>query len=533
MVISPTTAKINLEVVPYFKGKGSQINQAKAKAVEQLSHAEMVQKFTGFIQDLINLEVGKLKTAAGNTSNTEVQKTSQGNLDKYNAEKDPTVAPLVKDVAGELAKHVYAVKQFLIEDGLANPDGKEMTFKCKDGAWGSDIVSTSAVELANQALTLVKDGLTHYGINIDASKVTQLQEAIKEELKKPPKPKNETPEVTTEGGTGTTSDSNQSDKAPTADDVENFVKSIQKASPVLANLSKSRKGLEVLSECINSISEEVGLGAVAQATLDKFQNNIFPILADEKKFTHAVSQLDDNERAALKSILTLVHSQADKEITCNEMSAHARNINNSLGANSTSLQNINEEIDNLVKTGESDTQPNTQPNPDRLKIVNKLLKTFEEELKKAGELSSTAEKVTAREEAQTKLLNELKTSLDKKLINVADLKMLKEVLAKPDSANSNYNERANKFLKDLNISTDNLKQWGSMAAMLAVGLMIFCPRAITGVMQPITGLLNTTLGNGISFMLMKHFGGDNQGMNPLAAMMMMMMKNNNQDSKAA
>jgi hypothetical protein len=208
------------------------------------------------------------------------------------------------------------------------------------------------------------------------------------------------------------------------------------------------------------------------------------------------------------------------------MSIHARNINKGLGTNSTSLKSINDGLDELVKTRESDTQPE----PARLKIVNKLLKTFEEELKKAGELSSAAEKVAAREEAQTKLLSNLKSSLDNNLIDVADLKMLKEVLAKPDSANSNYNERANKFLKDLNINTDNLKQWGSMAAMLAVGLMIFCPRAITGVMHTGAGLLNTT----IPLMLMNHFGGtDNQGINSMAAMMMMMMKNNNQDSKTA
>jgi hypothetical protein len=159
--------------------------------------------------------------------------------------------------------------------------------------------------------------------------------------------------------------------------------------------------------------------------------------------------------------------------------------------------------------------------------------TFKEELTKANKLSSTADKVTAREKAQTTLLNELKISLDDKSINVADLKMLKEVLAKPDSANSNYNERANKFLKDLNISTDDLKQWGSMTAMLAVGLIIFCPRAITGVMQAGTGLLNMTLGNGmLPMLLMNGFGGDTkQGMNPIAAMMM--MRNNNQGSKAA
>jgi hypothetical protein len=533
--ISPTI-DFDLSRVTYFKNKGSQINQAKAKAVEQPNHAEMVQKFTGFIQDLINLEVGKLKTAADNTSNTEVQKTSQGNLDKYNAEKDPTVAPLVKDVAGELAKHVYAVKELLVQDSLATQEeGKELRFKANKTGAGGTIAAESAKELASQALESVKDRLSVYGISIDAGKAAQLQTEIIQELKKkPPEPKSETPEVTTEVVTKATSDTKQSDKAPTMDDIENFVKSIQQTSPALANLSKkSRKGLEVLSQRINSISEEVGGGAVDQATLEKFQNTIFPNLADEKKFTDAVSELSQGEKATLKTILCAVHGQADKDMTCNEMSVHARNINKSLGANSTSLKDINDGIDKLIKSQQAlDARHDQQPDPDRLKTVNKLLKTFEEELKKADELSSAAEKVAAREEAQTKLLDKLRVSLDDNSIDVADLEMLKKVLAKPDSANSNYNERANKFLKDLNINTDDLKQWGSMAAMLAVGLIIFCPRAITGAMQAGTGLLNMTLGNGmLPMLLMNGFGGgNNQGINPIAAMM---MRNNNQGSKAA
>ncbi|MEB3314898.1 MAG: hypothetical protein VKK32_01625 [Candidatus Melainabacteria bacterium] len=531
MVIAPTTAtRFNLDAVPYLKGKSSD-QISTAAAVQQPNHAEMVKSFTDFIDSLINLEVGKLQTATSNSSDAEAQQKAQVNLDKYNAAKDSTVAPFVRDVADELAKHVFTVKELLVQDGLAikKADGSTQFL---DKAESN--LNNSVNNLAEQALESVKNRLSGYGINIDTGKATELQKEIIQELKKPPEPKSETPEVTTEVVTQATSDASQSNKASTADDIENFVKSIRQASPALANLSKSRKGLEVLSQRIDSISEEVGGGAVDQATLEKFQNTIFPNLADEKKFTDAVSELSQGEKATLKTILCAVHGQADKNMTCNEMGIHARNINKGLGATSTSLRDINDGIDNLIKShSASDSIHNQQPDPDRLKIVNKMLKTFEEELKKAGELSSAAEKVTAREEAQKKLLNELKESLDDNLIDVADLKMLKEVLAKPDSANSNYNERANKFLKDLNISNDDLKQWGSMAAMLAVGLMIFCPKAITGVMHTGTGLLNMTLGNGIlPLMLMNHFGGDTkQGMNPLAAIMM--MRNNNQASKAA
>lgn len=489
--ISPTI-DFDLSRVTYFKDKGPQIDQAKAKAVEQLSHAEMVTVVTGFIDGLIKSGVGNLEKAAGDGSNAEVQKTPQGNLDKYNAEKDSTVASFKGKVADELAKNIYAVQHLLIEDDLANPDGEQMTFKRKDGAWGSDIVSTSAQELAQQALKSVQDKLSAYGITVNAGETTKLEQVITGELKKPPEPKSETPEVTPPVVTGTTSDSNQSNKAPTADDVENFAKSIRQASQALANLSNSRKGLEVLSQRINSISEEVG-GTVNQATLEKFQNTIFPNLTHEKKFTDAVSELSRGEKATLKTILCAVYSQADKNITCNEMSLHAQNINKSLGADSTSLRDINDGIDNLIKSHSApDSIDNQQPEPARLKIVNNLLKTFEQELTEANKLSSTEKKVTEREKAQTKLLSELKNSLESNLIDVADLKMLKEVLAKPDSANSNYNERANKFLKDLNISTDDLKQWGSMTAMLAVGLMIFCPNAIGNLVKTGTGLVTTT-----------------------------------------
>jgi hypothetical protein len=532
MVITPTTAtKVNFEV-SYLKGKSSE-QISTAAAVQQPSHAEMLTVVTEFIDGLINLDVEKLKTNANGSD--DIARKAKENLNNYTT--DTTVLPFVKEVASDLAKNIYAVKHFLIDAGLAeHKNGQALTFKGNSTGAGGTIAAESAGELASQALQSVHNKLIGYGINIDTSEATVLAlgDKITGELKKPPEAKSETPEVNPPVVTETTSDASQSDKASTSDYIEKFVKNIQQASPALAKLSQSREGLEILLERLNSISETVGLGTVDKDTLKEFQNNIFPNLTDERKFTAAVSKLSEDERAALKTILCAVHCQADKDITCNEMSVHAQNINKNLGTNSTSLENINNGIDGLIQSHQpSDATPDKLPDLANLKKVNQLLVTFKEELTKANKLSSTADKVTAREKAQTTLLNELKISLDDKSINVADLKMLKEVLAKPDSANSNYNERANKFLKDLNISTDDLKQWGSMTAMLAVGLIIFCPRAITGVMQAGTGLLNMTLGNGmLPMLLMNGFGGDTkQGMNPIAAMMM--MRNNNQGSKAA
>ena len=85
----------------------------------------------------------------------------------------------------------------------------------------------------------------------------------------------------------------------------------------------------------------------------------------------------------------------------------------------------------------------------------------------------------------------MKVSYEASEISKEGLEVLVKALKSDDpqaAINNSQKEFASKFLKDLNINADDLKQWGSMAAMVAVGLMIFCPRAITGVVQAGTGL---------------------------------------------
>ncbi|MFM7457854.1 MAG: hypothetical protein ACKO3R_04240 [bacterium] len=535
MVSSPIT--FNLSKVDYFKGKSEAEIKKAQEAAGKLDHAEMVKSFTDFIDNLINLEVGKLEADAKDTSNPKAQKAAKENLDKYNT-NTTTIASFKGEVADDLAKNIYAVKQLLIEGGLANQRGDTLTFKAKNGYRGDKIVLESAKELEKQALASIKERLSACGINIDNAKATELQKEILEQLKKPPAPKNQTDatdaETKTQIQTTETTATKQADpatagtqeaKPPTAEETEKSIKNIINASPALANLVKNIKGLDILLARIESI-ENVETQNPTPENIKKFNKDIFLHIADEAKFKEAISKLDSHEQAALKTILNLVHGQADKEITCNEMSAHARNINNRLGANSTPLEAINNSIDGLISKKESsDTAANQLPIKDNLKRVNKILETFEKGLEEAAKLPSAAARVAARKEAQAELIKDL----DDESINLADLKMLKEVLEKPDSANSSYNKRADKFLKDLNISTDDLKQWGSMAAVLAVGLMIFCPGAINGLVRAGSGLVNMTLGHGVlPMMIMNHFsGGNHQGINPMAAMMMGSNNNKN------
>ena len=185
MVIAPATAQIfDLSKVAYLKDKTHDEISAAA-AVEQPSHAEMVKLVTGFIDNLINLQVGKLATAAGDSSNPEAQQKATNHLNDYNTNKDSSVASFKNEVASGLAKNIYAVKQLLIHDELAeHKDNQELTFKTKDSVDGSSIATESAGELAKQALTLVEQKLLAYGISINNSQATQLQTEIIQELKK-------------------------------------------------------------------------------------------------------------------------------------------------------------------------------------------------------------------------------------------------------------------------------------------------------------------------------------------------------------
>jgi hypothetical protein len=174
MVIAPTTAtKVNFEV-SYLKGKSSE-QISTAAAVQQPSHAQMVAVVTNFIDGLIQSGDGKLEVAAGYGSNAEAQK-------------------IVQEVAGDLAKHVFIVKELLINDRLAKKQegGQRLAFMANTASGtGSYVARESIGELAKQALESVRTNLHSYGIEIDTSKATKLQEVIIQKLQNPPKPKSE------------------------------------------------------------------------------------------------------------------------------------------------------------------------------------------------------------------------------------------------------------------------------------------------------------------------------------------------------
>lgn len=427
MVSNPITANFDLTRVPYLKDRSQeQINTAAE--IQSPSQAEMVKVVTGFIDNLINLEVKNLEKTGDGDSNTEAQNTAQEKLQKYKDEKATTVDPLVQGVAGELAKNIYAVKQFLIDDRLAaQEEANELKFKAKANGSGGNIAAESAKELASQALAFVGERLSSYGIKIDTSLAAQLQTEIIQELKAPPKPKSELP---------------------------------SEAVPELARSAATEAALP--------IEKDTGVAA----KIEEFVEN---------------------------------------------MAKSVTEIKQEIGPGTKLFKELITGITDLINTPPSSTaQASAEAGIPESAKINKLLEEFKEALKEAKSNSIPAERVKARAEAKENFFENLKVSYKASEISKEGLEVLVKALKSDDpqaAINNSQKESASKFLKDLNISADDLKQWGSMAAMVAVGLMIFCPRAITGVVQAGTGLAGMTLGNTASrilpVLIMKHFGGNN------------------------
>jgi len=402
MVSNPITANFDLTRIPYLKDR-SQEQVNTAAEIQSPSQAEMVKVVTGFIDNLINLEVQKLEKIADGDSNTEAQNTAQEKLQKYIDEKATTVDPLVQGVAGELAKNIYAVKQFLIDGRLAaQEEANELKFKANANGSGGNIAAESAKELASQALAFVGERLSAYGIKIDTSLAAQLQTEIIQELKAPPKPKSELP---------------------------------SEAVPELARPAATEAALP--------IEKDTGVAA----KIEKFVENM----------AKSVTEIKQEIGPGTKLFKELIKGIAD-----------------------------------LINTPPSSTaQASAETGIPESAKINELLEEFKEALKEAKSNSIPAERVKARAEAKENFFEKLKVSYEASEISKEGLEVLVKALKSDDpqaAINNSQKEFASKFLKDLNISADDLKQWGSMAAMVAVGLMIFCPRAITGVVQAGTGL---------------------------------------------
>jgi hypothetical protein len=491
--------------VPYLNGKSSeQISQAAT--VHQSSHAEMVTVVTKFIDGLINLEVGKLETAARNNSNTEAQEKAQQSLIKYHKNSPVT---LVQEVADDLAKNIYAVKQFLIEGGLAEQkDNQELTFKANSTGVGGHIATESAGELAKQALTLVQNRLIGYGISIDTKQAAQLQTEIIRELKKPPEAKDETPKAETPPATGTVNTTTETTKSSeTSADPEKvstaftrFITEISNLASVKTLLEKNN-GLETLSKLnqdladLNPIIKNEttlptalekafqALGDEAHAKNKTFINNY---LADPEKFKQEFNKLDDNQKLQIQTTLINIERQTKQTKTINNIASSIAEIKQGLG-----VDRLGTLLDKLKSVNESHTSSSQE---NHLESIDNLLNEFNQNLKTANQTGSREDKIGKRNEVTEAFIEKLNTGLTNSSLSNADIELIQKYL---DPKNTESQEQSQKSIteqvfknsiKNLNISEEQLKSFGGLAIAAVVGLMVFCPNAIGNLVKTGTGL---------------------------------------------
>jgi hypothetical protein len=486
MVIAPTTAQIfDLSKVAYLKDKTAQEINAAA-AVQQPSHAEMVTVVTKFLDGLVNLEVGKLETAAGNGSDTEAQQTAQRNLIQYNADKDPAIAPLVKGVASDLAKNIYAVKQFLIEGDLAeHKDNQELTFKTKDSVNGGKIADESAQELAQQALKSVQYRLSAYGINIDNSQATQLQTEIIQELKKkPPEPKSETPadheEISTAFTKFITEISNLT-SVKTLLGKNNGLKTLGNLNQDLADLNPIVKDEASLPAALEKAFK--ALDEKAHSKNEAFINNY---LANPKKFQQEFKKLDDNQKLQIQMTLINIEEQEKQTKTINNIASSIAEIKQGLG-----VDRLGTLLNKLKSVNESHTSSSQE---NHLESIDNLLNDFNKTLKTANQAGTGEEKIEERNKATEAFIEKLNTGLTNGSLSNADIELIQKYL---DPKNTESQEQSQKSIteqvfknsiKNLNLSEEQLKSFGGLAIAAVVGLMVFCPNAIGNLVKSGTGL---------------------------------------------
>lgn len=482
MVIAPpTTAPIfDLSKVTYLKGKSSE-QISTAAAVEQPSHAQMVKVVTGFIDRLINLEVGKLATAAGDSSNPEAQQKATNHLNDYNTNKDSSVASFKNEVASGLAKNIYAVKQFLIEGGLAEyKDNQELTFKTKDSVDGGKIAAESAKELAGQALTLVQDKLSAYGINIDNSKATELREGIIRELKAPPS-KNET----------TTTAEKPVDHEKILADITNFTKEISNLDAVKTLLKKDN-GLETLSKLNADLShsnpltdnEEAYSKALLSFKGNYEQNKAFinQNISNSETFTTKFNSLDDENKLQIQMMLENLELSTKHANTVKEIAESAQEIKKNLSRDA--FQQISKELNNLKENSTNENKGNN------LDTVNNLLKDFRKDIEASDQLNGNGERLTKKTEALETFVGKISAEFKSNNLSTSDIELIKERLDpnKQETAEQSQKAITERVLKNLNLSEEQLKGFAGIAVAAVVGLMVFCPNAIGNLVKSGTGL---------------------------------------------
>ena len=510
MVISPTTAKIDPSKVPYLKGKSPE-EVKKAAGVEQPSHAAMVTVVTGFIDKLINLEVGKLETAAKDNANPEAQNTAKGNLDKYNADQDSTVTPLVREVADDLAKHLFTVKELLVADKEASKREDGYTIVTKKG---TQKLNSSTNALVNQTLKLVQARLSNYGIKLDSTNTAKLKNEIIQELKSPPKPKSA---ADTTASAATTDIASTATPPTTSTSLENpiiflinFLKEKQSkltkgllgSNSIVTFLNQQadektgqKSGMSLLRKSNQDIKDKIANSNQDQidSALQKFDTN----LAENTKFieTHlgknsfpnAFNQLTDDKKIQVGILLKNLEITVDEKTMVNLTGK----ITGQLGEKA--KQNLETALENLINQQDTRKEP-ANPLARNLSNANKRLGEYNTALENIKKQHlPTQRAIEEKQKATDEFLENIKDDLSDNRLTIEDVKVIKASIELTEEQRSSgkaspvIDNILGRFINPLKeqcekygITTEDLKQFAGTTAALVIGAALFCPNLVPG-----------------------------------------------------
>jgi hypothetical protein len=496
-------SNIDVRTIPYFKDKTDKEISAAA-AVQQPSHPEMLTVVTNFLDALIN---SGTETAAGNNSNTEAQKAE--------AQK------IVQEVAGDLAKHVFIVKELLINDRLAKKQegGQGLAFIANTASGtGSYVARESIGELAKQALESVKTNLHSYGIEIDTSKATKLQEVIIQKLQNPPKPKSEV-DITASAAAEAASTAATTENTPPENpniSIIDFLK--EKHSELTKGLLGCRSivtflnqpadsktgqasGISQLRELNKKIEKEIdGWNNLdldkAGPALKSFRDNLTEnakFIADhlgKGTFISEFPTLDENKKIQVGILLKSLETTVDEKIMVGLTGKITGQLGNGV------KQSLQTKLSSLID--DNSNTPNTLFTLN-LSKANEHLEKYNQALKdiKSKNLS-TQQEIQEKQKATNEFSEDIKRDLENKTLSIEDVKVIQKSLelteeerksgkASPaiDNIFGNFINSMKEKAKEqgIEITEEGLKQFAGIGVALAIGTTLFCPKLLGGLVQ--------------------------------------------------
>jgi hypothetical protein len=506
-----------LKEIPYVRGKTDDEISAAVAAARQ-PDPEKVKIVTGFINNLINLEISKLEKDASNPYDAKAQQKAQQSRIKYHTNSP---VALVNEVADTLTKNIFIVQELVGRDCLGYTDFN------KTYAEGLNNIEQSTEVLLHSAIDIVNSKLSGYSMKIDTNNLQQSAKALVQELRNPPKPKSqttitggeansptetaaktgtsitETPPAT--GTVNTTTETTKSSETPA--DHEKISTAFTKLITEISNLSSVKtllqqdNGLETLSKLnqdlanLNPIIKDKNalqaplaqaLQALDENTHSENKTFINNYLANPEKFKEEFAKLSDDHKLQIQMTLINIEGQAKQTKTINNIASSIAEIKSGLG---------NDRLDTLLdnlKTINEQTSSENQEN--HLDTINTLLNEFNETLKTANQAGTGEEKIEERNKATEAFIEKLNTGLTNGSLSNADIELIQKYLDPKNTENQEQSQKSiteqvfKNSIKNVNISEEQLKSFGGLAIAAVVGLMVFCPNAIGNLVKSGTGL---------------------------------------------